>query len=160
MEYFKDVPGYEGFYKISNCGRVWSVRRGKLMSPPTDRLGYRRVMLRVNKNEKSRTVHSLVMEAFRGLRPEGMVVNHLDFNPTNNNLANLEYTTRIGNIQYSHEAGRYNRTGPYRDDKFTETDVLFIRSSKLTDDELAKKFKAAKSFINKIRRGVSYSWVK
>jgi hypothetical protein len=160
LEYFKDIPGYEGIYQVSNHGRVTSVRRKVVFSPSITQQGYKRVILRVNKYEKSRTIHSLVMEAFRGPRPSGMVINHLDFNPSNNHLSNLEYVTKLDNILYSKEAGRYFRSHSYADDKFSPKDIRFIRSSSLDDAALATQFKSSKSFINKIRRSVSYSWVK
>jgi HNH endonuclease len=53
----------------------------------------------VSKMANSRTVHSLVMEAFVGPRPDGLEVRHLDGVPSNNALPNRECVTRSRNIQ-------------------------------------------------------------
>jgi hypothetical protein len=159
LEYFKDVPGYEGLYKVSNCGRVYSVRRQKLFSPSRSTDGYLRVIFRVNKIEKSRTVHSLVMEAFRGARPPNAVINHLNFKRDDNNLANLEYTSINGNHHYSYVRGRYEKKSASCDDRFSPEQIRYIRDSEKTDSELSLELKTAKSFINKIRRRKNYAWV-
>lgn len=52
---------------------------------------------------RSRThrVHRLVAEAFIGPYPEGKVINHLDFDRSNNSVRNLEYITQTENIRHS-----------------------------------------------------------
>lgn len=105
------VPGYEGFYEISDLGRVRSVDRvvrisdgrlvpykGKLLSAKTSR-GYKIVNLHKPGIEKYRTVHSLVLEAFIGPRPDGLECCHWDGNPANNVLSNLRWDTRSANGQ-------------------------------------------------------------
>ena len=36
LEGFKEIPGYDGRYFINEQGQVWSVAKGRLMSPQTD----------------------------------------------------------------------------------------------------------------------------
>lgn len=112
FEIWKDIPGYEGEYQASNWGQIRSLdrfvmvkgvlqrRKGKILRPrPTDS-GH----VRVNIKGKDLSIHRLVMLAFVG--PSDLVVNHLDSNPKNNRLDNLEYTTHSGNMQHAVAAGR------------------------------------------------------
>lgn len=159
MEYFKDIPGYTGIYQISNLGRVYSIRRKKFMSCPYSSDGYRNVIFRVNKRQKSRTVHSLVLEAFQGPRPVGYVINHINFKRDDNRLTNLEYVSQKINVQHSRKAGRHDKRSQYKDDKFSPAEILEIRDSGLSDKDLSILFGCAKSFINKIKRRAAYAWV-
>lgn len=101
VEQWKAVVGYEGLYEVSNIGRVKSLRTDKVLSPwknkdgATDRLY---VSLYKNRIRMHRTVHSLLMEAFVGPRPEGHNVLHKDGNASNNVLHNLRYGTQSENI--------------------------------------------------------------
>lgn len=85
-------------YEISDTGRVRKVEEKKNW---TDRDGYQLVRVTypggVGKNEY---IHRLVMRAFKPIpNYEKMEVHHIDGNPTNNNLDNLEWVTHQENIQ-------------------------------------------------------------
>lgn len=97
---WKDVPGFEGLYKVSNLGDVYSVRRGKVLIPDDVR-GYKQVTLQKNGDRKRDKVHRLVAFAFVS-QSEGMtIVNHKDENKSNNRADNLEWCT----IQYNNAYG-------------------------------------------------------
>lgn len=51
-------------------------------------------------------VHRLVWAALRGPIPQGMEINHIDGNPGNNAVDNLELVTPAENIEHSHRVGR------------------------------------------------------
>lgn len=60
-ETWKDIHGYEGLYRISNFGQVYSVKRKKLLKLINSHHGYKRVRLYTNINEwKTFAVHRLV----------------------------------------------------------------------------------------------------
>ncbi len=90
-------------YEVSNHGRVRratfgrGVKRLKILKPRM-RAGYSRVFLR----RKNFCIHQLVAWAFLGPQPEGLVVNHIDGNPKNNAVENLEYITQIKNMEHHH----------------------------------------------------------
>jgi NUMOD4 motif/HNH endonuclease len=112
-EIWKSIPGYEGFYEASSLGRVRrcdrSVERksgkrvvkGRVLKPGTDRYGYKFLTLCKNGVVQNILVHRLVMLAFVGNPPQGHEINHLDCDRQNNRLANLEYTSRLGNVQHA-----------------------------------------------------------
>ena len=102
MEKWKDIPNYKGVYQISDLGRVKSLnykRQGssKLLKPSTDTLGYRRVFLSKNGLQTNFLVHKLVWESFKG-KYRGVEIDHIDDNPSNNTLDNLQLLTHRENI--------------------------------------------------------------
>ena len=58
IEEWRDVPGYEGLYEVSNWGRIR--RNGKILKPAMMRNGYLRVDLYKNGIAKHSTLHRLV----------------------------------------------------------------------------------------------------
>ena len=110
-ELWKDVPGWEGRYQVSNHGRVRSVDRviqrnngttqrlkGKLLRPGLTR-GYPHINLYRNDKWHPYYVHTLVLLAFVGERPENMECLHKDGNPKNARLENLRWGTSSENNQ-------------------------------------------------------------
>ena len=113
IEEFKSVKGYEGLYEVSNLGRIKSLSRlsftgrklkEKILNPPINNRGYRKLHLSKNGKTKTRQVHQLVAESFLNHIVCGhiLVVNHIDFNRTNNNVNNLEIVTQRENSNRKH----------------------------------------------------------
>lgn len=113
------IKGYEGLYEVSNTGKIRSldrlvsrpqgnfVKKGRILKCNLNNKGYFRVQLIDSSGGKKQLfVHRLVADAFIPHDACDNVVNHLDFNPQNNNVENLEWTTSMGNSQYSAERGR------------------------------------------------------
>ena len=91
----KDVPGYEGLYKISSKGEVFNNRGNKLAL--IDVKGYLRVGLRKEGISKVHRVHRLVAKAFIP-NPDGLPqVDHLDEDKTNNTKDNLRWCSNKDN---------------------------------------------------------------
>lgn len=100
---WKDVVGYEGLYEVSDTGEVRNKRTYKILKPTTQNSGYKFVCLSKGGNIKCYSLHRLVLEAFKPLDKnikERMVVNHKDYDKTNNNLDNLEWMTQSENVLY------------------------------------------------------------
>lgn len=94
----KDIPGYEGLYAATSCGRIWSHRRKKFLSPHLVSKGYYMVHLPDNPNAY---VHILVAKTYIPNPDNLPVVNHKDENPRHNFVNNLEWTTQKENILHS-----------------------------------------------------------
>ena len=113
MEIFKKIPGFED-YEVSNKGRVKSLKFGKerILKNSIDKKGYCSVYLS-NKGEKIKTfqVHQLVAMAFLNHTPCGykIVVDHIDNNPLNNNVENLQLITNRENCSKD----KKNKTSKY-----------------------------------------------
>jgi hypothetical protein len=97
-EVFVDIKDYEGFYKVSNTGKVFSCRRQKYLSQKSDKDGYKEVCLCVDEVRKYKRVHRLVAEAFIPNEEYLPIINHKDGDKTNNHVSNLEWTTNYGNV--------------------------------------------------------------
>lgn len=111
-EVWKDIAGYEGLYQVSNVGNVRSLDRkikcknsvrcykGKPLANCVDDKGYSRVLLSVAGKHKSVQIHRLVAQAFIP-NPLGFPeVNHIDENPQNNCVDNLEWCSKLYNLEY------------------------------------------------------------
>ena len=105
-ETWKEIPGYEGLYQVSNTGKVKSMNYKRtglpgILAPGNTGDGYKFVQLRNADNKyKYHYVHRLVWEAFVGQIPEGLQINHKDEDKTNNSLENLEIVTPKQNANF------------------------------------------------------------
>lgn len=136
-EVWKDVAGYEGRYQVSNAGRVKSLGRvtelngGRRRVEPevimkyTLRSGYPTLILRRPGERRSAQIHRLVAQAFLP-NPDGLpVVNHIDFDPTNNRVENLEWCTTRDNVRHSAE----RMSHPKSKSAATSTGEKYIRKA-------------------------------
>lgn len=99
MLQWKDIEGYEGLYKVSNDGRVWSIKSNKEMKIQ-DNKGYSIVCLRKDGKKKNCRVHRLVAQAFIPNPEDKPQVNHIDEDRSNNHVTNLEWATASENINH------------------------------------------------------------
>ena len=118
-EVFKDIPGYEGLYQVSNLGRVKSLNpygnkeKERILKPQKSKNGYLQLVLFKNKLKKMYYVHRLVATTFIE-NPENLPqVNHIDQNKLNNSVDNLEFCTCRYNKRYS----KAKKVGCYKDGK-------------------------------------------
>lgn len=109
-EIWKDIPDYNGIYKISNFGNVrrYSTYCKKdnripeyhIVKTHIHKLGYYRVTLSKNNKSKNYLLHRLVAQVFIPNPNNLPQVNHKDENKLNNNVNNLEWCTRSYNCRY------------------------------------------------------------
>lgn len=113
MEIWRDVYGYEGFYQVSNCGNVRSLSRtvqrlnnsdltlrGRVCSQTLSDKGYLTVGLCRDNRIKRVYVHKLVAIAFVDNPNNLTEINHIDENPLNNRVENLEWCTHKQNMNH------------------------------------------------------------
>lgn len=115
-EIWKDIKNYEGYYQVSNLGRIKSVDRyinqyngynystriykGKILKFSIGTRGYLKVVLQKERKVKTYNVHRLVAEAFIPNPNNLPQVNHIDENKLNNNINNLEWCSSKYNINF------------------------------------------------------------
>ena len=118
-EVWKDITGYEGLYQVSNLSRVKSldrykkaksgklyIRKGRVLKSIINGSKYYQVCLYKNNTQKIILVHRLVAKAFIPNPDNKPQINHIDNNPSNNNISNLEWTTQSENIRHADKQGR------------------------------------------------------
>ena len=132
-ETWRPAVGFEGFYEVSDKGRVRSlhaVSRGLILSQLSHTGGYKRVMLWVMGSAKQVFIHTLVLEAFVGPRPSGAQVAHADGSKDNNELDNLRWATPSENQadREKHGTGRVGK-GSYQKNRFDAGQVRKMRAS-------------------------------
>ena len=111
-EIWKAIPDYEGYYDVSNMGRVRSVARivrngrGRRMNPSVilkpslGQWGYEQVSLRKDGQKKTMRVNRLVAQAFIPNPMKLPQVNHIDGIKTNNEACNLEWCDASYNMRH------------------------------------------------------------
>ena len=114
MEIWKDIPDTNGFYQVSNLGRVRSVDRdvvcyngtiqhhkGRMLKFGENHFGYYQVHYPTTDGKgKTMLVHRLVALLFVDGYKEGLEVNHKDSDRHNNKANNLEWCNRQYNNTY------------------------------------------------------------
>jgi NUMOD4 motif-containing protein/DNA endonuclease I-like protein/HNH endonuclease len=117
VEIWRSVVGYEALYEVSNKGLIRSKQRlinsthrgikfkknvrERILKPFINKLGYCRVGLHKNGKMKIITVHKIVAIAFIENPENKRTINHINGNPSDNRVENLEWNTHKENIIHS-----------------------------------------------------------
>ena len=172
-EIWKPIKGYEGYYEVSNLGRVRSLERavlvlGKKHRPyfrlepeqilkPFKHRGYYEVPFNVNKKRKVYGVHELVATAFLGERPFSRAhIRHLNCIPTDNRVENLAYGTSGEN-----QADTYRLHKGVKQ-KLSDEDVKAIRKRLSEGDrqkDIASDYGITQSSVSHIKNGNTFWWL-
>ena len=111
QEIWKDIPGYEGHYQISNHSNVRTLcylnKKNciKLLKPVKAKTGYLVVNLHKNNKATIKYVHRLVAEAFIPNPENKPHINHIDGNKSNPAINNLEWVTPSENQIHAYNLG-------------------------------------------------------
>lgn len=164
-EQWKDITGYEGFYKVSNCGRVKSLKRAttyeRILKQVSNTDGYFVVTLSKKGKIKSERINRLVAGEFITNTENKREVNHIDGDKKNNKLNNLKWSTRIENAQHASDNNLYKRGVDHTNTTLTEDQIVWIRRLRRKIDQrtLAKMFQVSQCSIGRIQRRVTWAHI-
>lgn len=173
-EIWKDINGYEGLYQVSNLGRVKSLDRvdcsgrhrvGVTLKPGTSHNGYLFVRLSKNSKYSNKRINRLVAEHFIDNPLNKPEVNHCDGNKLNNQVDNLEWSTRSENTLHAFASGlkQPSKGESHGQHKLTKELVHEIKSTyKPYDVEfgchaLSRKYGISPSQVCSIAKGVYWN---
>jgi hypothetical protein len=171
---------YHGAYEVSNLGKIRNYKSKKILRVGPNKNGYYRVRVSYKYIKASFMVHVLVARAFIGPSPfEGFAfeykydfavptkfdVNHKDLDKSNNKWDNLEWLTRLGNMQHAVINGVH--FGPSKgmanmgeangmsklSDKDVDTIKYLWKTGKYSQIELSDKFNITKNYVCSIVNG-------
>jgi len=137
MENWKQINGFIGKYEISNLGRVKSLARvtphghhkkERILKNTLLNTGYYQVNLYSNKGPVKKALHRLIATAFLPNPDNKPYINHIDGNPRNNSLNNLEWCNASENQIHAMATGLNKRGVDHGKAKLNIDDVVFIRT--------------------------------
>jgi hypothetical protein len=153
MEIYKDILGYEGLYKVSNYGNVYSIRKKITMAKVYDKNNYLKCGLYKNGEGKSFLVHRLVAIAFIPNPLNYPQINHKDGVQYNSHVDNLEWCDNSQNQKH-----RYFVLGHERKERKLNKEQVFkiLSCNKGEMQNLAINFNVTYSCVKNVRQGISY----
>lgn len=168
-EAWRPAPGFDGWYEVSNLGRVRSWRRTgapevrratpRLLRGTFTELGYHLVKLTHPVfGVMDVGAHQLVLAAFVSARPALMVVDHINSTPSDNRVENLRWVTAAENLRHAVSQGRVRgRVGPRSFSPLDEEKVRTIRRQRADGASLKtlmNHFGVSMTTISKIVHGL------
>lgn len=169
-EVWADIPGYGGLYQASTRGQIRSIDRtiksgnrvhrirGQLIKQRASKWGYLCAHLSKDGRTKNLLVHRLVLFTFAG--QSRLQVRHLDGNPANNRLDNLQYGTAKDNARDRDKHGTTQRGTRHYKAKICPADVRDILTLKvhgLGPAAIGRIFGMSRSHVHGIVSGQSWA---
>jgi hypothetical protein len=165
------VKGFEGFYEVSDQGRVRSLERqvkkwdgfrtvkARELKPHKKSNGYLDVTLFRENRRFIKGIHCLVAEAFLEKPLGADRVLHNNDIKTDNRLANLRWGTHQENMKDAIRNGRCPKGEEAVWSKLTAEQVLAIRKDPRTQVAIAKDYNVQRTAIQKIKNRESWAWL-
>lgn len=164
-EEWRPVVGFEGFYEVSNLGRVKRIKAcnasptERILKLDDDRSGYLTAALYRDGVKTRVKAHILIARAFVGGYRPGLQVNHLNGVKRDNRSENLEWVTGSENQRHAVRIGLSPQGLTHFRAKYLPLEVVayikHMRGVVLTR-VLSKQIGVSQSMISRIQRGVSW----
>lgn len=174
QEEWRDIPGYEGFYQVSNTGKIRNVpgvltiqkgasvySTGTELTQHISRKYQHVILAHPNLGKKGYFVHRLVADVFHPNNENLPQVNHIDGDKLNNNADNLEWVTCSQNIQHAFDTGL--KVAPKGEDtahaKLTNSQVVEARRRSKAGEyqkDIAKDMGVRRTLISTAVNGTYY----
>ena len=160
---WKSIPDYPQYYASSD-GQILSLKskRPLIMKQMVSKDGHKYVFMYVDGKMKKMWVHRAVLFSWKGLPQKGDEGRHLNDHPDNNDISNLEWGTRLENVNDKRINGGQpmgERAGTH---KLTEAQVIEIRGlyGEKTLRELAAIYGVSHTCIRRAALGIKWAYLK
>lgn len=156
---WKPIKGvYDAYINIDGC----VIRNGKAKKSSIAKTGYKVVTFSIKNKSHTKTIHSLLADAFIGPRPDGMEVLHINGDKLDNRISNLRYGTRKENVADAIRHGTATIGLKNGAAKLKLHDIIFIKD--MSDMgffayEIAPHFKVCVTTIRRVLNGHTYKGV-
>jgi hypothetical protein len=153
QEIWKDIKNFEGCYQVSNFGNIrrldtlipfkgtLSIKKGKVLKTTKNSKGYLTIVLCWKSYRKTYSVHRLVALTFLPNVNNKPQINHIDGNPLNNKVDNLEWCTFSENQRHAYDTGLKGKNENSGMAKLTNLQVIEIKKIlKIKPDTSLNKF--------------------
>jgi hypothetical protein len=167
MTEWRIVPTTNGQYEVSDDGlvrRAVAAKSGgyaakRPLKLTVDRYGYLRTTITIDGRSRLLRVHTAVLDAFRGPRPDGCDASHLNGNRTDNRRANLVWESASDNQRRKLEHGTLVHGERHKCAKLSEVDVrqmrLRLRAGERKSD-LASEYQVSRTLVGWIAKGKAW----
>ncbi len=170
-ENVKDIPGFEGVYSATDDGRVYShsrvvkaaygktqLRKGRWLKA---KINQGRVFYNIG--AKWTSAHRIIAITFIPNPDNKPQINHIDGNPLNNHVSNLEWCTQSENIKHAYANNLMKPTRLLGENhprhKLNDEIVAAIKESNESLKSLAERYGISKTWVSKIKRNINWSHV-
>ena len=122
-EIWEPVKGFEGYYEVSNTGKVLGIERmvvlksglrtikSRFLKTRINNYGYTEVRLTKDGKTTTTFIHILLAKAFIPNPYKKLEVNHINGIKTDNRIENLEWCTHSENINHAYQSGLLQKRG-------------------------------------------------
>lgn len=156
------VPDHDGYYASSD-GRILSTKRRAplIMKPISSKDGHLYVFMYNNGKMKKVWVHRAVLSAFRGHEEKALECRHLDDNPKNNDISNLEWGDKLQNAADKRRnkglpVGERSGTHKLTEEQVREIRLLYGKESLRS---IAKKYGVSHTCVRLAATGIKWSYL-
>lgn len=159
MEIWENIENTNG-YQVSTAGQIRRIRNGveEILKPKINDGGYKSYSI---PRACTPLVARLVGLAFIPNPDNKPEINHIDTNKQNNNVTNLEWSTKLENMKHAIDCGLIVRGEKHKSSKLNNISVKKIRrlfaTGKYTKLGLSKQFNTHRSNIQDIISGKTWS---
>ena len=160
------INGIETNYEISSKGRIRRYDNKKILKTQTNGFGYECITLHVNGKKHTKTIHRLVAKAFvDNPDPENFKeINHKSGIKLENDMDNLEWTDRSGNIRHALDTGlkiplKGEKHPNHKHSEEFIREVCELMEEGNTNKDIREKIGMKSDAISSIRTGKSWNSV-
>ena len=162
---FKDIRGFEGFYRISKSGIVFDVSKNSRKHSTKNSHGYKVIYLSKNGDGNQFRINRLVALTYLPNLENKPCVNHKNGIKYDDRVSNLEWVTHKENTRHAMDTGlmKVKKGQEHSQSKLTEKDVLEIRelceNGYLFQYEIAEIYGIARNTVSSINIRVLWSHI-